>query len=138
MCVFTYLLARPYHIHRSVAVKDVVCDAHITSDLVDEGKLVDLCLPNTQCFDLDEQDALFIDGCQVSVPADLTKLLQAYPLRTALKMLKMFVNIPDEHELCTLLRFDNVNHLCPGQNEDLFDLIALVCCLYSLHRTLRG
>ena len=37
-----------------------------------------------------------------------------------------------EHSRCTrdvhTSRFNNVNHLCPVQNTDLFDLIALVGC----------
>lgn len=107
-------------------VKRSLHDAQLTSALAEQGKLVGLALPDTACCSLDEHDMLFIDGCLLNAPSDVTKLVQAFPLRTVLKSIKLFLHIPDDHEVCKLLRFDNVNHLCPAENAGLFDLIALV------------
>lgn len=106
-------------------MKEALGDTQLTSALAGQGKLADLTLPNTACF-LDEHDTLFLDGCRLSAPLDVTKPMQTYPLHTVIKIIKLFLNIPNEHEVCRRLKFDHVNHLCPVRNMGLFDLIALV------------
>ena len=104
-------------------------DMRIGATNAKQGHLVDLTLPDTACCTLGALDARFIDGCRVTVPADVTRLVQEYPLRTVIRAVKLFLNIPEEHAACKSLRFDDVNHLCPVRNTGLFDLIALVGCL---------
>ena len=109
-------------------VKEELREMRLTSALAEQGKLADLTLPDTTCCVLDKHDAQFLDGCRLNVPSDVTKLVQAYPLRTIIKVIKLFFSIPDDHELCALLKFNDVDHLCPVGNAGLFDLIALVSC----------
>ncbi|KAG6370611.1 hypothetical protein JVT61DRAFT_11230 [Boletus reticuloceps] len=97
-------------------------DKRLTSALAKEGKLADLTLPDTLSYVLDEHDVQFFDRCCLNAPSDVTK---AYPLRTIIKIMKLFLDIHDDHRLSALLKFDDVNHLSPIRNAGCFDLIAL-------------
>ena len=107
-------------------MKEELGDVRLTSALAEQGKFVDLTLPDAACCVLDEHDAQFLNSCRLNDPSDVTKLLQAYPLRTIIQVIKLFFSIPDDHKLCARLKFNDVNHLCPVRNVGLFDLIALV------------
>jgi len=113
---------------RTNKVKDILGDVRLTSALAEQGRLADLTLPDAYCCVLDEHDAQFLDACCLNSPSDVSKLVQAYPLRTVLTAMKLFLRVPDDHKLCARLRFKDVNHLCPVRNAGLFDLIALVRC----------
>lgn len=101
-------------------------DTRIGATNAKQGHLADLTLPDTAYCKLNALDARFIDGCRVNIPADVTRRVQEYPLRTVISAVKLFLDIPEEHPACKSLRFDDVDHLCPVRNAGLFDLIALV------------
>lgn len=130
MCVFMHPCCHDHVVFiENLLVKEALSDTQLTLALAEQGKLAELSLPDTTCCSLDEHDALFLDRCRLSAPSDVMKLVQAYPLRTVIKLIKLFLNIPDEHEVCTRMKFNDVNHLCPVRNSGLFDLVALVCSL---------
>ncbi|KIJ15793.1 hypothetical protein PAXINDRAFT_11376 [Paxillus involutus ATCC 200175] len=99
-------------------------DFQITSTLLEEGKLADLTLADTQSSSLDENDFRFLELFDLNFVTDVTKFLAAFPLRTALKAFKIFAGVPEEHPVDKLLRFKDVNNLC-GIRGDRFDLLAL-------------
>ncbi|KAF8557190.1 hypothetical protein OG21DRAFT_378052 [Imleria badia] len=107
-----------------VSLKEALGDRRLISTLAEQGEYADLTLPDTACCMLDETDAEFFDSCRLNAPSDVTKLLQAYPLRTVIKIINIFLGIAND-EVCERLKFNDVNHLCPVRNAGLFDLIAL-------------
>lgn len=109
-----------------MTVQEALGDRRLTSTLAEEGEYADLTLPDTEFCDLDETDAQFLDSYRLNAPSDVSTLLQVYPLRTIVKIIKIFLRIADDSKVCTRLKFDDVNHLCPVRNAGLFDLIALV------------
>ncbi|KIK75958.1 hypothetical protein PAXRUDRAFT_835511 [Paxillus rubicundulus Ve08.2h10] len=113
------------HLRKSLlAWKHSLPDFQITSTLLEEGKLADLALADTQSSSLDENDFRFLEFSDLNFVTDVTKLLAAFPLRTALKAFKIFAGVPEEHEVNKLLRFKDVNNLCAVRG-DRFDLLAL-------------
>ncbi|KAF9218897.1 hypothetical protein BS17DRAFT_790472 [Gyrodon lividus] len=107
-----------------LAWKHALPDFQITSTLLEEGKLRDLTLADTGSSSLDENDFSFLELCDLNFVTDVTRLLVAFPLRTVLKAFKLFARVPEGHEADKLLRFKDVNNLCPVR-DDRFDLLAL-------------
>ncbi|KAI9567899.1 hypothetical protein HD554DRAFT_2172949 [Boletus coccyginus] len=79
-----YLVQRifDWDLRRAVA-SYILGDVRLTSALAEQGRLADLTLPDAYCCVLDEHDAQFLDACRLNGPSDVSKLVQAYPLRTS-------------------------------------------------------